>query len=288
MAGKKAPSTLAMTGLNQLPISLTANAAGPRVLAIVPDPIRREVKGEELLIEARAAVEVDIYTGLAVRASIEQHLLEDTQATVCPWLPQDEDARRRLLDLLGPLPERCSLPDDHRDMGSDPRIIVPVTSVEDYDRAGLVASTILQFASSPHRGRLRIAAREARFLAGVAMALLDNALLHSRDSTSAPFIACAMKPGTRDVQLAVYDLGTGISHCSNPRATIDACLKESSQDPVGGISYIAAMAKKRGYRLTIQVRSGSASARWSGSWKTKEAGFSPGFAAGIELQIADF
>lgn len=274
-----------MSGMNQQPISLAGRAAGPHVLRDIPDPLDAgSGAGDELLITTGPVSEVDVYTGLAVRASIEQHLISDTSATASPWLPSEELARRRLFSLLGELPGRCTLADDHKRTSDDPRILIPVTSIEDRDRAATLARTVYETVSSPGRGPLRLGRKEAYLLGEAAATLLDNALDYSSGSSCAPFVACAMDAHSRDVQLAVLDLGTGFSHCPEPLPRMRECL-HASRDQLGGIQGLIAGAHHRDLRISLAIRSGTAYARYrpGNGWVARGVAFSPGWGAGITV-----
>lgn len=277
-----------MSGMNQQPISLAGRAAGPHVLRDIPDP-QGDVSGsgEELLIAAGQVTEVDVYTGLAVKASIEQHLITDTSSTASPWLPSDGVARRRLFSLLGDLPARCTLADDHKTTTDDPRILIPVTSIEDHECAATLARTVYATASSPGRGPLRLSRKESYLLGEAAAVLLDNALVYSRGSSCAPFVACAMDPYSRDVQLAVLDLGTGVSHSGDSLRRMRGGL-QASREKLGGIQGLMADASRRDLSVSLAVRSGTAFARsrHGHGWETREVAFSPGWATGITVHPA--
>jgi hypothetical protein len=278
----------AMSGMNQQPISLAGRAAGPHVLRDIPDPLGvASGGGEELLIVTRQVTEVDVYTGLAVKASIEQHLITGTSSTASPWLPSDDLARRRLFSLLGDLPARCTLADDHKETTDDPRILIPVTSIEDRDCAATLARTVYATASSPGRGPLRLGRREAYLLGEATAVLLDNALDYSSGSSCAPFIACAMDPDSRDVQLAVLDLGTGVSHSPEPLRQMRESL-QTSRDKPGGIQGLIADGHRRDLSVSLAIRSGTAFARSrpGHGWETREVAFSPGWATGITVHPA--
>jgi hypothetical protein len=277
-----------MGGLNQHPISLSSNrSSGPHVLTIIPDPLeaRSSDEGEELLIQASGITAIDAYTGLAVRASIDQHLLGDQAATVTPWLPKDKVAYCRLRELLGTLPQRCPLPHDHGKAGVDRRVLLPATSIEDREGAGLAAETLYKATADKDRGRLRLGTSEAYFLGEAAAVLLDNALTHSANSASAPYIACTMEPGSRNVQLSVLDLGTGVSHCDDPVGHLRDCTAADRQGLNRGFRGLIDMAEHRGIKIAIEIRSGTGFSRWSSGWSTRSVSFSPGWATGISVQI---
>jgi hypothetical protein len=271
---------------NSIPISISGDASGPRVLCDIPDPANISSRGgHQLLIETSGVTTVDAYTGLAVRASLEQHLAADADATVCPWLPRDAVARRRLFSLLGELPQRCELPGDMARPTDDPRIIVPVTSIEDDPRVGMVASGLLSAANSPARGRLRLPRQEAYLLGDAAAIFLTNALDHGSGSSCAPFLACAMEAGERRTTVAVLDLGIDVSHSPDPPARLREALARSREED-GEIASLIAEARHRLLDVSMMIRTGTAIARWSGSWRTEKAAFSPGWAIGLSVQPA--
>jgi hypothetical protein len=269
-------------------MSLPPDAAGLPILASIPNLAAAPPSAgdEEFLVQAKAAREADPYTALAIRAAIEQHLREDTSASACAWLPSEPDCRRRLLAMLGTLPARCRLPQDHLPSPDDARVLVPATSVEDTDAAAILARTIYAEACGSHRGRLRLGRSESYFLGESAMALLENAFQHQGQVASAPLLLCAMRPGSRDTQLAVYDFGTDFSHGSDPLARLRAAL---APDPERLTSFagLGLMAKGRRLELEIELRSGTAQARWQArrGWDFRRVAFSPGFAAGISVRF---
>ena len=62
------------------------------------------------------------------------------------------------------------------------------------------------------------------FLASAMAVFVENALQHAKGSPAAPWVCCAMQPGSRDVKLAVLDLGTSVSHSSHPVLCVSAEL----------------------------------------------------------------
>ncbi len=272
-----------MTGVNQQPISLTGSVVGPHALRHVPD-LRGVQSGgaEELLIEARGMTGADAFTAVAIRAVIERHLASDADATVCPWFPRDPACRRRLHYLLGALPERCALPDDYRVPRRDPRILIPALAVVDIDEAELIGRTIRAAGSSSHLGNLRLAVAHAQFLAVSAVALLDNALTYASDSGCAPIISCAIEAESRDVQLVVYDLGERVATNAHSLARLRESLDRSRAN-FGGLTNVLDLARRHGFEASMVIRSGTAFARWDGSWETREVAYSPGWGTGITV-----
>lgn len=113
---------------------------------------------------------------------------------------------------------------------------------------------------------------------------VENALQHAKGSPAAPWVCCAMQPGSRDVKLAVLDLGTSVSHSSDSARKVRGAIRES-REKNRSISMLAQEGLQRDLNFQIEIRAGSGFARYDGEWKPSEVAFSPGWASGICVQI---
>lgn len=264
--------------MNQQWVSLTGELAGPSALQRIPGPPSGEP--EELCLDATGVTTTDSFAAVAVQATFHQHLAANPKSTACLWPPKDPASQRRLYSLLGPLPERCALPSDFRVPERDPRIIIPAMPVEDVDEAELIARTIKAAGSTARLGSLRLALNQAQVLATGGLVLLDNALSHQTGSKCHPIVSCAIELGSRNVQLVVHDLGSGISGHPKPLEALRECL-ERSRTNFGGITTTTDLLRKRGDGASMVIRAGTAQGRWSDSWSTREGAHSPGWGAGL-------
>jgi hypothetical protein len=156
--------------VNQQWLSLSGNISGPGALSRIPTaPINGP---EELCVNAGAVTSLDSFSAISIQAAIDRHLSAHPESRACLWPPMDAACRRRLHSLLGPLPDRCTLPHDYQAPKRDPRIVIPTLSVSDIDEAELIARTILVVAASAHLGNLRLAFVQAQVLATAAIAFL--------------------------------------------------------------------------------------------------------------------
>ena len=145
-----------------------------------------------------------------------------------------------------------------------------------------MARAIVQAGTSQGMGNLRMSRSEAYFTGLAAAVLLDNALAHAKSSPCAPFICCALEAGGRDVNLAVLDLGGGVAGCADPGKALRDCLAQSSATK-GGLISLSAEARSRGIGLSVEIRTGTASARWRNGWERREVVFGPGWVTGLTV-----
>jgi hypothetical protein len=261
-------------------VTLSGNATGVHVLRRLPDLGSGSAGGGDLLIETSKLTGADAFTGLVARAAIEWHLASDSKATACNWEPCDSVAARRLHAMLGPMPERAPRPEGYKAPSDDRRILIPVTSIEDDKAKGLAAAAVLEAGSSQGLGNLRMSRSEAYFLGATTAALLDNALAYSHDSPCAPFVCCSIEAESRDIQLAVLDFGRHVWRARDPLGRLRGCL-ERSETNNGGLTNLLKDAAARGLDVSMEIRSGSAFARWHGGWERREVVSGPGWVTGI-------
>jgi hypothetical protein len=264
--------------MNQQWVSLTGELAGPTALQRIPGP--PSGAPEELCLDATGVTTTDSFAAVAVQATFHQHLSANPESTACLWPPKDPASQRRLYSLLGPLPDRCALPSDFHVPERDPRIIIPAMPVEDVDEAELIARTIKAAGSTARLGNLRLAVNQAQVLATGGFALLDNALSHPSGSPCPPIVSCSIEVGSRNVQLVVHDLGSGISNDPKPLDALRVCL-ERSRANFGGISTTVDLLRNRGDGASMVIRTGTAQARWSENWSTREGAHSVGWGVGL-------
>lgn len=262
-------------------MSLAGDISGPHTARQLPDP-RGPHEGDTLLVVAKGVTRLDAYSSVVIRGAIEQHLALNSEAEVCPWLPADPDTYARFNGLLAPFPSRCRFETDPDPLGRDPRILIPATSVEDLDRAHLAIRYLLEIAPSPHQGNLRVSRAQVNLVATAGIVFLDNALRYADDSDCAPFISCAIDSDTRDIQLAVLDLGCSVSHEPTALSQLRESLKRS-RDDFGGLSGLADLSDRCEVPVSLELRTGTAYAKWNGSWSSREVAFSPGWLAGITV-----
>lgn len=265
-------------------MSLPPNAVGPGAVTCVFDPLQGPPSGErfgegELTIIAQGLEQADLCTALAIRANIEQHLAANRGAKACLWNPLETLVNRRLCALLGSLPSRCTGGDA---TAVDPRAIVPVTQIAGKPEMTALARSINVAGASARLGNLRMS-RSVAFLVSVAAAdLLANALSHGGDAGCAPFTALGIDDGSRDVNLAVFDLGTSVSSSADPVAAMEDALATSERTQ-GGLVELPQHLAEQELDVSMVLRSGSALATWAGSWQVQEVGASPGWLAQISV-----
>jgi len=267
--------------MNQQFVSLAGEVVGPGVLQQIPPPPSGEP--EELCINATGVTKVDSYAAVAIQAAFQQHVAANPESTACLWAPADPECQRRLYSLLGNLPERCTLPDDFETPKRDPRSIIPAMAISNLEEAELIGRTIRVAGSTSRLGNLRLSAGQAQVLAIGAVALLDNALKHPTENPCSPLISCSIEAKSRNVQVVVHDLGKGVANKKAPLSLLRQGL-EQSKGQLGGISSTTELLQRRGDDAVLVIRAGTAQARWSGSWETRDGGYSPGWGIGLTIE----
>jgi len=139
-------------------------------------------------------------------------------------------------------------------------------------------------ASSQRRqlGDVRLTGKEAATLAEALPALVENGLKHASGSSCGVVVCAAIEADNREAQLVVLDLDLRVATATDPLAQLrDAWAR--SRENLGGLYYITESATKRNLDISLQLKTGSAAARWRGRFNSDAADFTPGWATGITI-----
>lgn len=232
-----------------------------------------------LEIVASRLTAVDAYTGAVARAVIEAHLQRNPANAASIWEPRSSEAWGMLCDLLRPLPSRCQPCGDHPVLGRDARILLPAMPVKDDEHAELVTAGWL-----PGVGRYSgLSARHTRWLIEAGAALIENGLVHARDSAIGVLAAACLEPQGNDVQIVAVDLGSSIAAQDDPLSALRDVVGRS-RGGVHGLVTLADLAERRGADISLRLASGVGRATYRGGrWRYSPGPPVPGFVAGYEI-----
>lgn len=259
-------------------VSFTRDAHGVLALQYLREPSRSDADADELLVQANVVRRADAYTGAAVRALIETHLVRAKSRHVCLWLPDDGPVDL-FADLVGPLPERCVIPEDTPRPLRDRNVILPATPLRSFDEAR-AAAWLLKTAAAP---AARVDPRTADLLAQALLAFAENGLNYARDSRCGVVVCCAVDSETERVSVVAIDQGQDFCRSDNLRDRLRDCL-DASAVSLGGFGALRRLAKKQDLDAKITLSSGSARVRRPGKAESPTP-YVPGFCAALTVQI---
>jgi len=227
-------------------------------------------ESSELVIFASQVERVDAVGGAATLLRAGRHLEEHPSGQVMIVPPTRPSPAEQFLELLSPLPDGVVL----TDAGSVPEprrfALVPATLIPDDASAVAAAGFALEACE-----RARISEVRTN-LVGLAVAeIAGNALHHATGTQTPPAVAVTVSGRERVIEIAVVDLGTGISSAIDPAAALGAI-----PGPANGSGFLADLIRrgnKREIELSIEVMSGTATLRWR--WdqhRTENQSFVPG------------
>jgi hypothetical protein len=241
------------------------------------------VKGAapRLEIDARAVEHPDAFTGAALRAAIERHLVADRGHSVTIREPRAPGALAMLADMVGPLARPARWAGEMPVPGREQRVLLPATRIEDDETAKLLAYWLTIVA-----GPLRLPSSEARMLAAAAMAFADNDLRHRAIDASPALLCACHEPQAHDLQVVCLSSRVLPDAAADP-ATYIRDLDNRSRENLGGLYSLTALAERRGIDATLRVAVGTGRLfRRAGKARFDSgAGELPGFAASLEVHL---
>jgi hypothetical protein len=264
-----------MDDLPPLIWSITGDIRAARALAHLTDP-RQPKHGTERTLVMNSVTGADAFSGVVIRASIEEHLASVCDGTVTIWPPTTAEVWETVHDLLGPLPDHCQFPQDAKMPVRDGRVFLPAQQVDDMETADLLARYVKVSGASAG-----LSVGEAGYLATALPALVENGLRYAPNSRCGVVVCGAVERETGDGQLVVMDLGDSVSGARDPSQVLKGCL-EQSRRRFGGLTHIQRLAARRDLDASILLASGTARSRWRGQrWRHSPSAFVPGFCGGI-------
>jgi len=224
----------------------------------------------ELVVFAPQVERVDAVAGAALRVRIDRHLRQFPDGRVMIEPPTRSLPAEHLRELITPLPEGVTFGEHDREDEIARFALVPATIVQDHEAAVAAAGYALEACE-----HARIADRRANLAAAAVAELSNNALQHAAGSDQAPAVAVTVSGRERVIEVAVVDLGTGISSSERPA---DALTHIAS--PEHGNGFLADFLRrgsKRDLDVSIEILSGTATLRrtWA-AHRTENGSFVPG------------
>lgn len=259
-------------------ISVTPDARGEQALQYLEDPRREEPRGSLLWVQASGTIKADAYTGAAIRARIEAHLRAGKDRSVSLWLPARDPAKGLVADLVGPLPDRCTLPKDMAVPVRSGDVLVPalvIRSAEEADNAAL----FLQMTAH----RLGVSQPEAYLLAQALIVFAQNGLAHAKDSACDTVVCVAVDRETSEATVVVLDQGQLVCTSGDELATLRAAVGEGEM-ALRSIAGVRRLADEAGVTATMTLRSGRARLRRPGQSRGDRE-YVPGWCSALSVQI---
>lgn len=209
----------------------------------------------ELLIAASQVQCVDVVAGTAMGLRLVRHLCEHPSGTVLIMPPSQATVAEHFVELVTPLPDSVTISGSF-DLPERPRFaLVPGTPIPDDGAAVDAAGFALQACDVARISEIRAN------LVGAAVAELSaNALQHATDTLDPPVVAVTVAGRERTLEVAVTDLGRGISEAEAP-----ANLLRAVPGAKGGNGFLADLIRRgnaRSLEVSIEMTAGTARLRW--------------------------
>jgi len=248
----------------------------PPELLSLPETLRREIALDallraippaaadtELVMAAGPVRNVDVVAGTAIRLRIARHLREHPMGMVTIIPPLKGSVAVRFLELLSPLPSDVIVTAEH-ELPDRPRFaLLPATPIVDAEVARIAAEFALEVCEAA-----RISEERSSLVALAVMELVDNALTHAEDVDDAPVVAATVSGRERLIEVAVTDLGRGISEAESPRRLLSAIPGVKGGN--GFLPELLRLGTKHGLKVSIEILAGTGRLRWAWSAHTTE------------------
>lgn len=235
----------------------------------------------QLTLVGASLTRVDACGAVVVRAAVDVHLQANRRHVVTVVEPANDETWALLCDLLGQsaLPSGCSWAGTRPLAARGSRVLVPVTAIVDEEQTQLVLDDGLRRATSA----LGYGDRAARALQEAAAVFLHNSSMHSVRSPISPLVCASLEPQGNDLQVAVLDLGAHRPAAGDVEHALRVAVRSSRE--AGGSLHSLAAVRRGGLQVSVHLAWGTlrASVRSGGSWRYAEAGYLPGFMAGLEI-----
>lgn len=224
----------------------------------------------ELVIVAAQVKRVDVVAGTTMGLRVARHLREHPSGRVVIMPPASSGVAESFVELLTPPPTGAVIMESP-DLPARPRFaLIPATQIPD-DRAAVDAA---EFALEACEGA-RVSDIRANLVAAAVAEFSANALQHATDTVEAPVVAATVVGRERILEVAVTDLGRGISEAEAP-----ADLLSAVPGPEHGSGFIADLIRrgnKRNLTISVEMIAGTGRLRWTWSQHRTEKGiFVPG------------
>jgi len=239
----------------------------------------------ELVIDARHVASIDAFAGVALIGTVEHHLSLGGRGRSAKLLvPPGGEVMGRFCTMLSSPPKRCKLefPQGQTAPVKDGRVLLPAVRVASMEEADALALFLRASSQRRQLGDVRLTGKEAATLAEALPALVENGLAHGSDSSCGVVVCAALESDNREAQLVVLDLDLRAATATNPLAHLRKAWARSREN-LGGLYYITESAMQRDLDVSLQLKTGSAAARWRGRFNSDSADFTPGWATGITI-----
>jgi hypothetical protein len=236
-----------------------------------------------LVIDATAANVVDAFTGAVTMANVEDHLGRPGRGrgvTVTP--PQGGEVQGRFYTMMALAPESCRV--EHSGPTApvrDPRVLLPAVRVRTVAEADALALFLRASSQRGDLGDARLEPRQAGLLAVALPDLVDNGLRHAPTSGCGVIVCAALESDSREVQLVVTDLGESVRGPAALEDLRDAWARSRAR--LGSLFLLAERISGLGLDASVQIRTGSAQARWRRRWHSDDADFTPGWTVCVTI-----
>jgi anti-sigma regulatory factor (Ser/Thr protein kinase) len=169
--------------------------------------------------------------------------------------PSAAPVAEQLVELLTPHPDEVTITGSV-ELPDRPRFaLVPATPVPDEEAAVAAAGFALEACDAA-----RISEVRANLVGAAVAELSANALRHATDTQDPPVVAVAVSGRERTLEVAVTDLGRGISEANAP-----AELLRAVPGAKGGSGFLADLIRRgtaRSLEVSIEMTAGTARLRW--------------------------
>lgn len=212
----------------------------------------------ELVILASQVRSVDVVAGTATRLRIARHLREHPAGRVMIEPPTRTVAAEHYLELLTPLPDGVTVTASI-DVSNPARFaIVPATAITDERAAVDAAAFALEACDAA-----RISESRANLVAAAIAELSANSLEHAVGTEEPPIVAATVTGRERTLEVAVSDLGRGISEARAPAELLRDVPGAKSGN--GFLADLIRRGRTRDLDVSIEMIAGTATLRWTWS-----------------------
>jgi hypothetical protein len=210
----------------------------------------------ELVLVASSVHSVDVVAGTAARLRIARHFRQrpDGHVTIMP--PSSVDVAEHFVELLMPVPDRVTVSTPPA-LAEPPRYaLLPATVITD-DTAAVAAGAFALEACD----RARISMVRANLVAWAVIELSANALAHAQASDDPPVVAMTVSGRERILEVAVSDLGRGISEARDASSLLGGVPGVKGGE--GALAEFLRRGVKRDIDVRLEAFAGTGRLRWT-------------------------
>ncbi len=259
-------------------ISLPHDARGEVALQYVEDPRRSDAQAPQLWLRATETQKADAYTGAALKARLTSHLARSNDASVSLWPPDAEVPKALITDLIGPLPDRCTVPVDMSAPRRSGDVLVPglvIKTLEEAENAALFLQMTAHIVGVERAG--------ANLLAQGLIALAHNGLTYASTSSCKTVVCASVDRETSQATVVALDQGQTV--CASGQESELLCgAMAAAETRFGGLANLRHLANQVEIPATMTLSSGGARVTRPGSLRAVGA-YVPGWCAALTVPI---